>query len=56
MIQLDQFILAGAPLNNISNIILELEYQLTLAHYAVQNMLIGRSNVTALENKANYVS
>lgn len=56
VMRLDQLISARAPLDNISDIISELNYQLVQAQSAVQNMLITTSNVTSLENKANNVS
>jgi len=54
--RLDQLISARAPLHNISDVMSELEYQLAQAESAIQNILVTRSNVTLLENKANDVS
>ena len=54
--KLYQLISARAPLDNISDIISELDYQLARAESAVQNNMIIRSDVTLLEDKANDVS
>ena len=54
--ELYQLISARAPLDNISDIISGLDYQLARAESAVQNVLITRSDITLLENKANDVS
>ena len=56
MLRLDQLYSARAPLDDINDIISELDYQLAQAEYAIQNMMINRSNVTLIENKANSVS
>ena len=56
MRRLDQLILARAPLDNISDFISDLRYQLAQAEYALQNMLITSSDVISLENEANNVS
>ena len=54
--ELYQLISARAPLDNISDIISQLDYQLARAESVVENTLITRSDVTLLENKANNVS
>ena len=54
--KLYQLISARAPLDNISDIISQLDYQLARAESVVENTLITRSDVTLLENKANNVS
>lgn len=56
MFRLEQLVLARAPLDNISNITSQLEYQLRLVEYALEDMMISQSNVTLLEYKGNNVS
>lgn len=56
ILRLEQLVLARAPLDNISNITSQLEYQLRLAEYALEDMMINQSNVTLLEYKAINVS
>lgn len=56
MLRLDQLYSARAPLDDINDIISELDYQLIQAEYAIENMMINRSDVTLIENKANSVS
>ena len=56
MMRLYQLISAGAPLDNITDVISALNYQLAQAESALQNMLVIQANATLLENKANNVS
>lgn len=54
--RLDQLVSVRSPLDNISDIISQLDYQLRQAEYVIEEMTINRSNVNMLEYEANDVS